>query len=81
MQTSFTRRFATAPEPPKKSNLGLYLAGAGAAGLGAYVYLQGSDKAVAALKKPVQEKSPLNPDAFVDFKLKKVEPYNHNTSK
>lgn len=79
LQAGFSRRFTTAPEPPKKSNLGLYLAGAGAAGLGAYVYLQSSDKAAAL--KPVQEKSPLNPDAFLDFKLKKVEPYNHNTSK
>ena len=30
-------------------------------------------------KKP-QEKSPLDPDNFVDFKLKKVVPYNHNTA-
>lgn len=31
--------------------------------------------------KPKQLKSPLDPDKFVDFKLKKVEPYNHNTSR
>ena len=30
--------------------------------------------------KRVQEKSPLDPDNFVDFKLKRVEPYNHNTA-
>lgn len=28
-----------------------------------------------------QEKSPLDPENFVDFKLKRVVPYNHNTSK
>lgn len=27
-----------------------------------------------------QEKSPLDPQNFIDFKLKKVIPYNHNTS-
>lgn len=53
------------------------------AGLGLYVYLQrtgglGAAKAAAA---PKQEKSPLDPNNFVDLKLKKVEPYNHNTAK
>lgn len=53
---------------------------AGVAGLGAYVYLDRSGKAEVKPKK-VQEKSPLDPDNFVDFKLKKIEPYNHNTAK
>ena len=34
-----------------------------------------------AAAKPKQEKSPLNKDEFIDFKLKQVIPYNHNTSK
>jgi hypothetical protein len=29
----------------------------------------------------MQEKSPLDPENFVDFKLKKIVPYNHNTAK
>lgn len=53
---------------------------AGVAGLGAYVYLDRSGNAAVKPKK-VQEKSPLDPDNFVDFKLKKIEPYNHNTAK
>jgi cytochrome-b5 reductase len=56
----------------KSSNLPFYLLGAGFASLGAYMYL---DKTMA------QTKSPLDPQNFVDFKLKRVEPYNHNTSK
>ncbi|KAI5119717.1 hypothetical protein M0805_001431 [Coniferiporia weirii] len=83
VNTSLARRFASStPESVKKqSNLGLYLAGAGIAGLGAYTYLQSTEKAAKVEVKPVQEKSPLNPDAFIDFKLKEVIPYNHNTSK
>ena len=38
-----------------------------------------NDVKVAA--KPIQDKSPLDPDNFKDFKLKKVVPYNHNTAK
>ncbi|KAG6815385.1 hypothetical protein H0H87_002364 [Tephrocybe sp. NHM501043] len=49
--------------------------GAGIAGLASYVYL---DRVAAP--EPVQEKSPLDPKNFVDFKLKKIIPYNHNTS-
>ena len=77
------RRFAsTTPEPAKKSssNLALYLTGVGAAGVGAYAYLRQSEQSAKAAA-PVQEKSPLDPNNFVDFKLKRVEPYNHNTSK
>lgn len=51
----------------------------GIAGLAGYLYLDQTTKPVAP--KKVQEKSPLDPDNFVDFKLKKVEPYNHNTAK
>ncbi|EJD03498.1 cytochrome-b5 reductase [Fomitiporia mediterranea MF3/22] len=81
--TKFARRYATAPESPVKSqsNWALYVAGAGAAGLAGYAYLQTSEKATSTKQVPKQEKSPLDPSNFVDFKLKKVEPYNHNTSK
>ena len=79
IQTTFTRRFATAPEPSKSPNWGIYLSGAGALGLGAYAYLSYGSNASAAAK-PVQEKSPLDPNSFINFKLKKVVPYNDNTS-
>lgn len=52
----------------------------GVVGLASYVYLEYSDKPPVAVKK-VQEKSPFDPENFVDFKLKKIEDYNHNTSK
>ncbi|ESK96137.1 cytochrome-b5 reductase [Moniliophthora roreri MCA 2997] len=67
------RRYATAPEATRKSNLPFYLIGAGTVGLGAYMFLDSNSK-------PKQEKSPLNPEQFIDFKVKKVKPYNHNTS-
>ncbi|KAJ3479103.1 hypothetical protein NLI96_g9288 [Meripilus lineatus] len=73
------RRYATVPEA-KSSNLPLFLGGAGVVGLASYVYLEYSDKPPVAVKK-VQEKSPFDPENFVDFKLKKIEDYNHNTSK
>lgn len=54
---------------------------AGVVGLAAYVYLDRSGKEqVKAKARKVQEKSPLDPDNFVDFKLKRVEPYNYNTA-
>ncbi|KAG5636310.1 hypothetical protein H0H81_008481, partial [Sphagnurus paluster] len=73
-----TRRYAsTAPSAPKKaaSNLPYAFLGAGVAGLGSYLYLDYTTKAA-----PMQEKSPLDPEKWIDFKLKKVIPYNHNTS-
>ncbi|KAF9056048.1 NADH-cytochrome b5 reductase [Panaeolus papilionaceus] len=69
------RAFSTAAQPPKKSNLPLALLTLGAASAGAYLYL---DKTVPV--KPKQEKSPLDPENFIDFKLKKVIPYNHNSA-
>ncbi|OCB86190.1 cysteine proteinase [Sanghuangporus baumii] len=81
--TNFTRRYATGPESASakaKSNWGLYLAAAGLAGIGGYTFLQRNDQAT-AVQKPKQERSPFDPNNFVEFKLKKVEPYNHNTSK
>ncbi|TFY74763.1 hypothetical protein EWM64_g9250 [Hericium alpestre] len=69
------RRFSTeAPAQKKSNNLALYLMGAGIAGIGGYFYFSN-------VQKPKQTKSPLDPDNWVDFKLKKVIPYNHNTSR
>lgn len=72
--------------PPKKSssNLPLYLGGAGITGLGAYLYLGGSPAPFStspSKPKQKQEKSALDPERFLDLKLKAIEPYNHNTSR
>lgn len=88
--TCSARQFSTpAPGPPKQSssNLPLYLGGAGAVGLATYVYLGGSaapfstTPATTPAAKPRPEKSALDPERFLDLKLKAVEPYNHNTSR
>jgi cytochrome-b5 reductase len=50
--------------------------GAGVVGLGGYWYLDYNTKSLTIN----QEKSPLNPENFIDFKLKKIVPYNHDTS-
>nr|VWO94442.1 NADH-cytochrome b5 reductase (EC [Ganoderma boninense] len=73
------RRYSTAPPSPAKlNNLPILLAGAAGAALGAYIY----NAATAAPVKPkISDKSPLDPQNFVDFKLKRVEEYNHNTAK
>ncbi|KAF8240910.1 cytochrome-b5 reductase [Tricholoma matsutake] len=73
-----TRGYAsTTPASTKKtSNLPVYLLGAGVVGLGGYWYLDYNTKRLAVK----QEKSPLDPENFVNFKLKKIVPYNHNTS-
>ena len=68
------RRYSTAPQNPS-SNLPLLLLGVGVVSAGAYWYLDRNEPA-----KPKQEKSPLDPQNFIDFKLKKVLPYNHNSS-
>ncbi|CCM00046.1 uncharacterized protein FIBRA_02072 [Fibroporia radiculosa] len=77
------RRYSTTPEAAKPSNLPYYLGGAGVAGLAGYVYLNSGSQAAAKAEPPkkAQEKSPLDPENFVDFKLKRVEPYNHNTAR
>jgi hypothetical protein len=71
--------------PPKtsSSNLPLYLGGVGITGLGAYLYLGGSAAPFSTTSKPKQkqEKSALDPERFLDLKLKSIEPYNHNTSR
>jgi len=77
--TANARRYLStaAPIPTKgSSNLATWLTLAGTAGVGVagYMLMKGT-------QKPKQLKSPLDPGNFVDFKLKKVEPYNHNTSR
>ncbi|KIJ53983.1 hypothetical protein M422DRAFT_153807, partial [Sphaerobolus stellatus SS14] len=75
------RRYSTAAPQAPKSNSSLYITGAAAAGLaGAGYFYFANNTAAAAPPKPKQEKSPLNPEEFLNFKLKKVIPYNHNTS-
>jgi len=74
-----TRRYSTAPTKAKNSNVGFYLIGAGAVGLGAYAYLNSVTPTVHAAK--LKETSPLDPANFVDFELKRVEHYNHNTAR
>lgn len=59
--------------------MGLYLICAGTAGLGVYAYLNRTTPTVKAVK--LKETSPLDPAKFVDFELKRVERYNHNTAK
>ncbi|PFH48399.1 hypothetical protein AMATHDRAFT_65573 [Amanita thiersii Skay4041] len=73
------RRYAssTTSTPKGSSNLPFFLLGAGAAGMGGYWYLDYQSKHT----QVKQEKSPFDSDNFIDFKLKRVEPYNHNTSK
>jgi hypothetical protein len=50
-----------------------------AVGVGSYYYYNLKTRSPAP--KVVLLKSALDPSNFVDFELKKVEPYNHNTSK
>ncbi|KAF8481579.1 cytochrome-b5 reductase [Russula ochroleuca] len=66
------------------SNLPFYLGGAGVTGLGAYLFLGGSPapfSTTTSKPKQKQEKSALDPERFLDLKLKSIEPYNHNTSR
>jgi cytochrome-b5 reductase len=71
--TSLRRSFSTSPPQNKTSNLPFVLLGIGTVSAAAYWYLEGH--------KPVQEKSPLDPQNFIDLKLKKVVPYNHNSAR
>ena len=79
------RHFSTAggPTKPSSSNLPFYLGGVGLTGLAAYLYLGGSPApfTTSSKPKPKQEKSALDPERFLDLKLKSIEPYNHNTSR
>ncbi|KAI9459674.1 hypothetical protein BJY52DRAFT_1186290 [Lactarius psammicola] len=90
--TCSVRQFSTPTPGPTKpssssSNLPLYLGGAGVVGLATYVYLGGSAAPFSTTFRSTRcesrdpEKSALDPERFLDLKLKAVEPYNHNTSR
>jgi len=79
------RHFTTSTGGPTKSsssNVPFYLGGAGLAGLAACVYLRGSDSGAPAPASTATNAttSALDPERFLDLKLKAIEPYNHNTS-
>ncbi|KAN0129990.1 ferredoxin reductase-like protein [Lactarius tabidus] len=74
------------PTKSSSSNLPLYFGGAGIVGLATYVYLGGSAASFSTTStvpttKSKSEKSALDPERFLDLKLKAIEPYNHNTSR
>lgn len=75
--TAATRLYS-AEAGAKNSNLPLYLVGAGLAVAGAYGYMTFGKTESEKPKKILT--SPLDPQKFVDIKLKRVEPYSHNTS-
>ncbi len=84
------RHFTTSTGGPSKpsssssSNVPFYLGGAGLAGLAAYVFLGRAGAPFSsshAPPEPKQATSALDPERFLDLKLKAVEPYNHNTSR
>ena len=84
LRSAPVRHFSTAggPTKPSSSNLPFYLGGVGLTGLAAYLYLGGSPAPFTTKAKPKQEKkSALDPERFLDLKLKSIEPYNHNTSR
>ncbi|KAF9486386.1 cytochrome-b5 reductase [Pholiota conissans] len=70
------RAYASSTPGAAKSKLPLILLTVGAASAAGYVYLERT----APAPKPKQEKSPLDPQNFIDFKLKKIVPYNHNSA-
>jgi cytochrome-b5 reductase len=79
------RYFTTSTGGPTKSsssNVPFYLGGAGLAGLAACVYLRGSVSGTPAPASTATNAttSALDPERFLDLKLKAIEPYNHNTS-
>jgi len=75
------RTYSTTPAPQKSSNTPLILGLAGVAGLAGYAYLQYATPASQPLKAVVPLKSALDKDNFVEFPLKRIEEYNHNTAK
>jgi cytochrome-b5 reductase len=86
LRSAPVRHFTTptgAPTKSSSSNLPFYLGGAGVTGLAAYFYLGGSPAPFSSTSKPKQKQeiSALDPDNFLNLKLKSVEPHNHNTSR
>ncbi|CAD6921565.1 unnamed protein product [Tilletia controversa] len=90
-QHALKRTYASAPPSSgSNSSVPLYLAAGGLAGLGAWYGLGGfgpanKEKAQAAVDKVQSavgqaKEAALSKDAFVDFVLKEVKPYNHDSS-
>ncbi|KAG8910786.1 NADH-cytochrome b5 reductase [Tulasnella sp. 408] len=79
--TNFRRYSTAAPSsaPGTSSKTGLYIGVTSVLGLAAAYYYMQDTPAPAAPKVPLT--SALDKDNFVDLKLKKIEPYNHNTAK
>jgi len=72
---SLLRRSYSTAAVQSNSKLPFILLGFGTLSAAGYLYLNSQTP------KPKQEKSPLDPQNFLDFKLKKIIPYNHNTSR
>ncbi|KAG8904924.1 NADH-cytochrome b5 reductase, partial [Tulasnella sp. 417] len=79
--TNFRRYSTAAPSgaPGTSSKTGLYIGVTSVLGLAAAYYYMQDTPAPAAPKVPLT--SALDKDNFIDLKLKKIEPYNHNTAK
>lgn len=73
---SLLRRSYSTAAAQSNSKLPFILLGFGTLSAAGYLYLNSRTP-----PKPKQEKSPFDPQTFLDFKLKKVVPYNHNTSR
>jgi len=69
------RSFSTSPPQKSSSNLPFVLLGIGTVSAAAYWYLESRAPSISK-----QEKSPLDSQNFIDFKLKKIVSYNHNTA-
>lgn len=70
------RRFASTTPLEKPSKLPAILLGSGLVGASLYYFLEKRTP----VPKPAPARSALDPQNYKDFKLKKINPYNHNTS-
>ena len=80
-----TRGYATATRSGGISSTAPYFLGAGLAGSLAFYYSTSSQRSLLAESsqstQSSKKESALNPDEFRSFKLSKVIPYNHNSSR
>lgn len=70
------RRFASTTPLEKSSKLPAILLGTGLVGASLYYFLEQRTP----VPKPTPARSALDPQNYKNFKLKKINPYNHNTS-
>jgi len=82
-RTTSTRGYATSTKSGSISSLAPYFLGAGLAGSIAFYYSTSDQRSLLAesSQTKVKKESALNPDEFRSFKLSKVIPYNHNSSR